>query len=317
MPTVLEDFQTHGVRGIHRFNGRCILADDMGLGKTVQSSAWVKANPHVRPILVICPAFIKDHWESEIMTHVGVRPQVLEGESAMRRLPIIPPKAIIVNYDILQYWVKYIRRFRPKVALIDEIQKIKNNDAICTQAVRYVCEKIPHIIMMGGTGGIENRPIDIWPAVSILRPDKFPDFSRFVRRYCAPKREFWGWNYNGASNLEELHKKLVKYCLVRRRQPDVMPELAPIKRKVITVEPADMTEYQKMEADFKRWLATHYFNQSKRKGRRRREMKAKALARSNGLKMKAAELKMKAVMLLTTVMMGRSGLPFGSYSNKA
>ena len=69
---------TMGLRG---FEGQgCILADDMGLGKTLMSitalwtllnQGFVKGEPAVKKVMVVCPTSLVGNWDNEIRKWVG------------------------------------------------------------------------------------------------------------------------------------------------------------------------------------------------------------------------------------------------------
>ncbi len=60
--------------------------------------------------------------------------------------------------------------------------------------------------------------------------------------YCAGHKEFFGWNFKGASNLSELKEKL-KYTLLRRIKIEVLKDLPPMTRTLIPVSLSNMDEY--------------------------------------------------------------------------
>lgn len=132
--TTLKKYQRKGVRQIERFNGRALLADEQGLGKTIQVLAWCKKHPELRPIIVVCPAIVKWVWKSQAQKHVGIRSTILSGRKPLKTGFHSHHPLIIINYDILQYWGKYLRKLKPKVILIDESHKIKNPSAGRTKA---------------------------------------------------------------------------------------------------------------------------------------------------------------------------------------
>lgn len=62
-------------------------------------------------------------------------------------------------------------------------------------------------------------------------------------RYCNPKKTFFGWQFNGLSNGEELHQK-ISTLMIRRLKKDVLTQLPPKQRIVVPMEVPD-TEYKK------------------------------------------------------------------------
>lgn len=58
----------------------------------------------------------------------------------------------------------------------------------------------------------------------MIRPDIFSNFKEFGYRYCDPKlsRFTKGIDFDGASNLKELHFLLTNYIMIRRLKKDVL-----------------------------------------------------------------------------------------------
>ena len=286
--TTLKKYQRKGVRQIERFNGRALLADEQGLGKTIQVLAWCKKHPELRPIIVVCPAIVKWVWKSQAQKHVGIRSTILSGRKPLKTGFHSHHPLIIINYDILQYWGKYLRKLKPKVILIDESHKIKNPSAGRTKAVRKLCKKVPHVIAIGGTP-LTNKPVELFPTLNILFPKKFGNFFQFARKYSHPKKRRWGWDFSKTRNLDKLHARLKRLCMIRRLKKKVMKGMPPKKRLVIPLEISNRKEYQHAEEDFIRWLSKRSYRQS------RRAKKAIELVKVGHLKRLAAELKLPAV----------------------
>jgi len=281
-------YQQEAVRKIEGFHGRALLADEMGLGKTVEALLWIKKHPKAKPIIVVCPASLKWMWESFVHKILKIRCEVLHGT--------VPPKAgligkhpfLIINYEVLQYWVPHLKRLKPKILLIEECNNIKNYRAKRTIAIRNLAKKIPYVIAISGTP-LTNRPAELWNILHILRPDKFRDKLPFVIRYCNRKWTPWGWDISGASHLKELHKKLNRTMMIRRLKKDVLKELPSKTRHTIPLE-IERKEYDEVVNNFIRWLAKKSIPKAKRAA------KAKQLVKMGYLKRLAAELKMEAVL---------------------
>lgn len=134
---------------------------------------------------------------------------------------------------------------------IDEAHFLKNLDSQRSKAVLGDrLKKKPGLadlgkkrIFMTGTP-IPNRPIEIWPILSALAPDEFGSFKHFAIRYCDGHEEMVSetkkvFKFDGASNLEELQERLRSTCMIRRLKNDVLKELPPKRRQVISLPPTE------------------------------------------------------------------------------
>ena len=57
-------FQKQVIREIRQFNGKALCALEMGLGKTA-IALWYARQYSTPPVVVVCPASVKFHWERE------------------------------------------------------------------------------------------------------------------------------------------------------------------------------------------------------------------------------------------------------------
>jgi len=291
--TKARPYQKKGIRGIEKFNGRMILADEMGLGKTFQVLRWFmkkrKRDKHLGPAIVVCPASVKYTWEREIQKHTNLRCKVLEGRKPPKRLRFgIMHPITIINYDILGAWLPYLHSLAPEVVFLDEVQYIKNIESQRTRHTFDLCQDVPHIIGMSGTP-LTNRPRELWPILSMLRPKVFDSFWSFGTRFCRPEKKRWGWTWDGADNLGQLNKLLRRTCMIRRLKKNVLKDLPAKTRTVIPLPITNRKEYLRATHNFMDWLG------EKSKLRAIKAKKAQAMVKGGYLKRLAAELKLKAV----------------------
>lgn len=256
----LYSFQKEGVEFIESNGGRALIGDEMGLGKTIQAIAWLAYHPKARPALIIPPASLKINWMKEISKWTGESVCVVEGKTSM-----IPTGSsfYIINYDIiynsetvgkkkvvnLRYGLKELK---PKALVIDESHYIKNSKAARTKAIKLLGKIAPKIIELSGTP-IVNRPVEFFNALNLIDPERWPNEYKFKYRYCNPKFNGFGWEFNGATNVEELHKKL-QYNMIRRLKKDVLKDLPPKIRSVVPLELSNHKEYKIAEVDLIQWV---------------------------------------------------------------
>ncbi len=281
----LFPFQKQGVAFIEEKGGRALVADSMGLGKTIQALAWLALHPEKKPVIVLCPASLKLNWKQEIEKTLPDNPkvQVLQGKTPCK----ISAEIIIINYDILNPWVETLRSINPQVLIFDEAHLIRNNSAIRTKATKKLAKKIPHVIALTGTP-IVNRPIEGFNIVQIINKTIFPSFWEYAHKYCGAKHNGFGWDFTGATNKEELHKKLTESIMIRRKKEDVLKDLPNKVYSYVPMELDNEKEYQKAEREFIRYLLEHKGLEAARKAKQ-----AEHLVKIEALKQLAVKGKMK------------------------
>jgi len=247
----LFHFQKEGVLFLEQKQGRALLADEMGLGKTIQVLAYLNLHPELRPALIICPASLKLNWEAEIKDTMTTEEKVVV-VSGTKPYSISNATIIIANYDIVENWKEELIRNEIKIVVLDECHYIKNSSAQRTKAVKELCKGIKKIIALSGTP-IVNRPVEFYNSISLINPYLFKNFWQYAQRYCAPKHNGFGWNFNGASNTKELHEILTSTIMIRRTKKEVLSELPEKIYNTIPVE-IDRTEYSLVLNDLRQWL---------------------------------------------------------------
>lgn len=305
--TRLFPYQIDGVRRINRdFDGRCLLADEVGLGKTLSALYYTwKYLPDdpPGPVVVVVPSHLKINWAREAQNHLGIGVEILSGQTVPDDKP--PPvgvnKYYVVNYDILvpprwrvrtkppeNSWAAWLRAASPRLVIADEGHYLSNPASARTRAVRWVCRGVDRVLILTGTP-LVNKPINLFPLVNLLRPDVFPSLMDFGAEFTFPSRRRWGMEYRGARNLPELHDRLTRTCLIRRRKRDVLDQLPSLTTTVVPID-VDLREYRRAEADYVAWLAETAPAMAKSAAR------AAEMAKLGGLKRMAAELKLDAVL---------------------
>ena len=240
----LYPFQMRGVEFLQGRNGKALIGDEQGLGKTAQSLAYLQLNPKKRPVVIVVPASVKLNWVKEIrmwMTHFGLV-QTLSGRTPHR----ISGDIVIINYDIVEAWVKTLIDYGAQVLILDEVQYLKSSKTKRTTAVRKLAKHIPHLIGLSGTP-IMNRPVEFFNIIRMIDATLFPNWLHYTQRYCDRKHNGFGWVVTGASNTEELHEILVSTIFLRRTKAEVLPDLPDKIHSFFPLEmhPDLLSEYEK------------------------------------------------------------------------
>lgn len=227
--------QREGVRFLASSRG-AILADDMGLGKTRQAIIAMGERRPEGNLLVVCPASLKLNWRREIeMVYPDAEVRIVNGPDRL-----VPARWTIINYDI-------ITRKRAEIVanpwagvIFDEAHYIKNAEAARSKTALANAERIEDCYLLTGTP-VMNRPIELFNLLRAIDHPLAVSYIEFGRRYCDGKWDGYGWDFSGASNLDELKQKVQGSVLARRKE-EVL-DLPPKLRGRVPV-PLDPAKYQ-------------------------------------------------------------------------
>lgn len=226
-------FQKAGIEFIEMTGGRALIADEMGLGKTIQAIGWINLstakNRDVFKVLVIAPASVVSVWDREANKWLIDKSKTVQ--VVKNGKDEINGDFVIVSYDRLIRRIKDIEKIEFTTVIIDEAHYIKNHKAKRTKAVQRVAEKAKYVIALSGTPFL-NRPIELYPTLATLQPDKW-NFWYYAKRYCDAYQTKYGWDLSGAAHLEELNEKLRSSVMIRREKSDVIKELPDKLRTLI------------------------------------------------------------------------------------
>ena len=278
-----------GPNEIDWFGGRCLVSWEMGLGKTMMCLLWMLLHPECLPAIVVCPASAKWVWQEEAWRWNRWGSVVLDGRTPRRYYGDSPPDLVIINYDVLGGWVKTLRASSPRTIVFDECQMLMSSASKRTRASRRLARGVDCVLALSGTP-LLNRPIELFPILNILDPERFPSRFEFAETWCDPRWTPWGVKYLGSSNPRGLNRLLLRSCMSRRRKADVLKDLPPKQRFVVPLPLDDHLEYDKARDDFLRWL------EGIDSTRAESAAKAEGLTRVGYLLRLAARLKLSSVL---------------------
>lgn len=192
-----------------------LIADEMGLGKTIQAIGLLNTRLDLERVLVVCPAGLRINWRRELDAWL-VNPLV---------------EVQIVSWDGLH---KLNSGYAWDCIIADEAHYAKNREARRSRALMSLRARVR--VALTGTP-ILNRPIELWNILHWLRPDLWPEksFWPYARRYCAAHRGPFGWDFGGASHLDELAGHL-RHLMIRRLKADVLTELPAKRRQIVELD---------------------------------------------------------------------------------
>uniref|UniRef100_A0A3B3Y0N0 Zinc finger, RAN-binding domain containing 3 n=1 Tax=Poecilia mexicana TaxID=48701 RepID=A0A3B3Y0N0_9TELE len=231
----------------------------MGLGKTVQAIAVACAYRAEWPLLVVVPSSLKYPWIEELERWI---PELQPGdvnlvESKSHTMDISSSKVTVLGYGLLttdaRPLVEALSRQRFAVVVVDESHYLKSRNAARTKILVPLIQSAKRAILLTGTPAL-GRPEEVI-RIDALYPKRFGTWTDYAKKYCNAHYRYFGprrqWDCRGASNLEELHRRLSQ-IMIRRLKAEVLSQLPPKIRQRI---PFDLPKEAAKEASacFAEW----------------------------------------------------------------
>jgi len=241
-------FQRAGIAYAVQHKGT-LIADEMGLGKTIQALGLANA-VEAKSILIVVPASLRLNWLREARKWLV---QDLTIETVLTGKETCQADVVIVNYERVKgATFKALMARTWDLLIVDEAHYVKNSGAQRTKHVLGswtknqgkidgLADRAERQAYLTGTP-ILNRPKEIHTILAKLDSRQFGNFMRFAKRYCGAYHNGYGWNFDGASNMQELQTRLRAGFMVRRLKADVLKELPAKTRQLVTLAPNGMTQ---------------------------------------------------------------------------
>jgi len=190
---------------------KAILGDDMGLGKSLQSiiaALELKADK----VLIVCPASLKLNWAKEIIP--------FDKNVSVIHKDWVPKKFTIINYEGLKKFQDKIIKHKFELVIADECHYCKNMQSQRSKVFAKIATKSKRVWLLTGTP-MANKPIDFYNLLKICKHELGKNKQVYGQQYCGGQLTQWGYDYNGASNLKELHYK-TQNVVLRRKKEEVL-----------------------------------------------------------------------------------------------
>ncbi|HNW87432.1 MAG TPA: DEAD/DEAH box helicase [Candidatus Limiplasma sp.] len=238
----LTAFQEEGLAFLLRTD-RCLLADEMGLGKTVQALAML-SELNAYPAMVIAPAHLLRNWENEIARFLrkpdgsALTVHIVKGLTPY----ILPPADIyLMHYLLLRGWKEALPEIGIRHVVFDEIQELRHSGTEKYSAASLLAENAERVVGLSGTP-IYNRGAEIWNVINTIDYHFLGDYESFTREWC------YGYGNQIVAKPELLGDYLRgEGLMLRRTKQDVLADLPPKRRLVMTVD-SDDSLYRKLMA---------------------------------------------------------------------
>ena len=228
---------------------RLLLGHDMGCGKTFIS---ILVGTSVKiPKLIICPESLRLNWYREIK---NVTPDADVQIQMSNQEPHFGKDWTIVGYASVVKFLDEAKKYFNCI-FVDECHACKavNNwgkpSSKRASAVIELAENAEYCYLLSGTP-MPSHNKDLYNILRMLKCEAFDfnsrwAFKNFADKFCDPKQNYFGVDYSGNSNSQQLHG-LLSNIMVRRRKCDVLPNLKK-QRQFIPVNPKFKKEYLSIE----------------------------------------------------------------------
>lgn len=273
----LKPYQFEGVNwliSLYRSGINGILADEMGLGKTIQTIAFLSylyENENIQgPHLIVVPKSTLGNWVKEFDSWCpSIKTLKLVAANPFREEIIdqylVPGQfdVCITSYQGIPLCYSSLRKFDWNFLIIDEAQKIKNNESNLSHLIRRLSSK--HRLLITGTP-LQNNLHELWSLLNFLLPKMFSSSSDFDEWFRLGAKEGLSDSEiekNNVRMVQMLHKVLKPFIL-RRTKSEVEREIPPKKEIMVTVKMTNMQKdlYKKTLCNelFKKDGKCHYLN---------------------------------------------------------
>lgn len=211
-------------------SGNMLLLDDMGIGKTTQSiMVSMRKEYSKNPVLIVCPPSLTGNWVAELQ-------KMFEVEAKIVNKPMDELDPNIRFYIVSYFQLHKVQVKAPWFLIVDEVHNFKDRKTVRYKALEELIEQKKYLMGLSGTP-LPNRPGELYPAMHMVEPGFYKWFD-FAMTFCDGHQDRMGhWDFKGASNLDVLHDWLYADFAVRREKSQVLKELPPKVRQVISLSP--------------------------------------------------------------------------------
>ncbi|RCH97478.1 DNA-dependent ATPase protein rad54 [Rhizopus stolonifer] len=264
-PTLTRVLRPHQVEGVkflyecttgqvHPSAFGCIMADEMGLGKTLQciTLVWTLlqqsgelGKPTIHKAIITCPSSLVRNWANEFVKWLGesrVQPLVMDKANASSKEKIseikrwgakqgkMPNPILIISYESLRAYSKYLNKSPIGLLLCDEGHRLKNSESKLFQELNSL--PVNRRVILSGTP-IQNDLSEYYSLLDFANPGLLGTPNEFRRNYENPILR--GRDADASEKEREISDekvaefwKIVSKFTIRRTN-DILTKYLPVK----------------------------------------------------------------------------------------
>lgn len=203
------------------------------------------------PKLVICPASLRLNWYREI---TNVCPDADVQIQLNAEKPHFGKDWTIIGYGSVAKFLDDLKKYFNCI-FVDECHACKsvnnwgNPTSKRAKSVLELADAVEYCYPLTGTP-LPSHNIDLYNILKMLKCEAFDfntkwAFLNFANKFCDPKETYFGKDFSGNSNSDQLHA-LLSNIMVRRLKRDVLPNLKK-QRQFIPLDPHFKREYVNIE----------------------------------------------------------------------
>ena len=155
---------------------------------------------------------------------------------------VLPPADIyLMHYLLLRGWKEALPEMRLPTVIFDEIQELRHSGTEKYSAASLLAERADRVVGLSGTP-IYNRGAEIWNVVNTLDFHFLGDYESFTREWC------YGYGNQIVIKPDVLGDYLRgEGMMLRRTKQEVLGDLPPKRRLVMTIDSDDSVYRQLMQ----------------------------------------------------------------------
>jgi SWI/SNF-related matrix-associated actin-dependent regulator 1 of chromatin subfamily A len=190
---------------------------------------------HAHKTLYICPPFLIENMKKEFEKWVIGHHKISTLSENYGTNVLLIPDSMIGKKEVQNLIKDFAKSFECTV-FYDEAHRIKELSSARSKAFYgQILPIFTRAYLMSGTA-MPNRPMELFAPLSYLAPEciGFKNKFEYGRRYCAGHQGRFGWDFTGASNLDELRENMKPFMLTIKKQ-DVLKELPAKTEELVLV----------------------------------------------------------------------------------
>ena len=236
----IREYQIAGSNFIVEHDGRALLADEAGAGKsltTLHAIMELKGRPVL--IFTINPGLFV--WQDELEYWFKEKSIVYTGnkkdrDSLYKKFIEGKYQFLIANYFFIEELSILFKLGYWKTIVTDEyhIMGISNHRTNRYKALFPIVKKADNLIMVTGSPMRRNLA-DLFAPFKMIDPPNFRSYWRYVNTHCVVTEDYFGKTIEAMPRNPTEFTKMRKKYMIRRLKKDILPELPPKTRQVISV----------------------------------------------------------------------------------